>query len=204
VADTPSPIEWSVSSRRRPGEDVNGDLGLVRVVGGGVLVAAVDGVGHGVEAARATRAAGAVLREDASRDLVGLAEQCHEALRSTRGAAISLAFVCARAGTMTWLGVGNVEGRVVGGDSPTKRPKGSLALQSGVAGHHLPRLTPATLPLVPGDLLLLATDGIAAAFADSLKTTGSTRAVGQRILSEHGRASDDALVVALRYLGPRT
>ena len=46
---------------------------------------------------------------------------------------------------MTWLGVGNVEGRVLSGDPSTTRPKGSLALERGVPGHELPTVRTATL-----------------------------------------------------------
>ena len=55
--------------------------------------------------------------------------------------------------------------------------------------------------LLPGDVLVLATDGIEARFADSLDISGSTQAISERILADHGKPSDDALVVAVRYLG---
>ena len=97
---------------------------MVALLPEGALVAAVDGLGHGGEAARAARRAGDLVRERPSRDLVVLAERCHKALRDTRGAALSLAFVCPGDGTMTWLGVGNVEGRVLSGDPSATRPKG--------------------------------------------------------------------------------
>ena len=86
-----------------------------------------------------------MVRERPSEDLVLLAERCHSALRDTRGAAISLAFVSSLKSTMTWLGVGNVEGRVLSGDPSARRPKGSLALGSGVPGHELPSVRTATL-----------------------------------------------------------
>ena len=73
---------------------------------------------------------------------------------------------------MTWLGVGNVEGRVLSADPSATRPKGSLALGSGVPGHELPAVRTATLDVRPGDVLVLATDGIASAFADSLDISG--------------------------------
>ena len=76
---------------------------------------------------------------------------------------------------MTWLGVGNVEGRVLSGDPSARRLKGSLALLNGVPGHQLPYMQTATLDLVPGDVLVLATDGIAAGFADSLNAGGRPR-----------------------------
>jgi negative regulator of sigma-B (phosphoserine phosphatase) len=61
----------------------------------------------------------------------------------------------------------------------------------------------ATLEVRPGDVLVLATDGIEAAFADSLDISGSTQAISERILADHWKPSDDALVVAMRYLGAR-
>ena len=61
----------------------------------------------------------------------------------------------------------------------------------------------ATLDVRPGDLLVLATDGIEVAFADSLDTSGSAQTITERILDVHWKPTDDALVVAVRYLGVR-
>jgi negative regulator of sigma-B (phosphoserine phosphatase) len=197
------PVELGVATQSRPGEAVNGDLAVVRLLPEGALVAAIDGVGHGYEAAHAARRAGDVVRDKPSRDLILLVERCHSALQDTRGAAISLAFVSSPEGTVTWLGVGGVAGRVLIGDPSASRPQVSLAPRSGIAGHELPDLTTATLDLRRGDVLVLATDGIEAAFGDSLDLSGSPQAIAERILAAHARPTDDALVVALRYLGPR-
>jgi phosphoserine phosphatase RsbX len=197
------PVEWGIAARSRRGEATSGDLAVVTLLPDGALVAGIDGLGHGSEAARAARTAADVLRERATQDLVALVQRCHAALRDTRGAAISLAFISASRSAMTWLGVGNVEGRVLSGDRSATRPKGSLALGRGVAGHELPTVTTATLEVRPGDVLVLATDGIESAFADSLDISGSTQAISDRILAEHGKRTDDALVVAVRYLGVR-
>ena len=88
-----APVEWGVATRCRRGEATSGDLAVVTLLPEGALVAAIDGLGHGGEAARAARTAGRVVRDSPSRDLVPLVERCHAALRDTRGAAISLAFV---------------------------------------------------------------------------------------------------------------
>ena len=197
------PVEWSVAKRCRRGEATSGDLAVVAVRPGGALVAGVDGLGHGAEAARAAGRAGAIVRASPGRDLALLMKHCHIALRGTRGAAISLAFISTSAGGVTWLGVGNVEGRVLSGDPWAIRPKGSLALGNGVPGHELPPVRAATLELRIGDVLVLATDGVEAVFADSLDISGSTQAISERILADHWRPTDDALVVALRYLGVR-
>jgi phosphoserine phosphatase RsbX len=198
-----SPVEWGVAARCREGEATCGDRGVVTLMPEGVLVAAIDGLGHGAEAARAAGTAAEVVRSHPSRDLVLLAQRCHEALKGTRGAAISLAFVSPSERGLTWLGVGNVEGRMLSGDRSATRPKGSLALERGVAGHELPALSAAALAVRPGDVLVLATDGIHPAFADSLDVSGSTQAIAERILTEHRKPLDDALVVAVRYLGGR-
>ena len=196
-----APVEWSVAKRCRRGEATSGDLAVVAIVPGGALVAGVDGLGHGAAAARAARRAGEAVRASPDLDLVRLMERCHTALRGTRGAAISLAFISTSEGGMTWLGVGNVEGRVVSGTPSATRPKGSLALGSGVAGYELPAVRTAALEVRPGDVLMFATDGVDPSFADSLDLSGSTRAITERIMARHRRPTDDALVVAVRYLG---
>jgi len=197
------PVEWSVAKRCRRGEATSGDLAVVTLLPGGALVAGVDGLGHGAEAARAAGRAAAVVRASPGPDLALLMKHCHIALRGTRGAAISLAFISTSAGGVTWLGVGNVEGRVVSGEPSATRPKGSLALGGGVAGYDLPAVRTAALKVLPGDLLILATDGVDPSFADSLDVSGSTHAIAERIMARHRRPTDDALVVAVRYLGVR-
>jgi phosphoserine phosphatase RsbX len=197
------PVEWAIATRCRRGETTSGDLAVVTLLPEGVLVAGIDGLGHGDEAARAARKAAEVLRESPSRDLVLLVERCHAALKDTRGAAISLAFLSPSDRGVTWLGVGNVEGRVLSGDPSAIRPKGSLPLGNGVPGHELPPVRAATLELRTGDVLVLATDGVEAVFADSLDVSGSTQAISERILADHWKPTDDALVVAVRYLGAR-
>ena len=201
--DVRETIEWGVATRNRRGEAMNGDLGVVAVLPEGLLVAAIDGLGHGGEAARAARKAGEVVRERASEELVPLIECCHDALRNTRGAVIGLAFMSHLRRTMTWLGVGNIEGLVLSADPSALQPKGHLALGSGVLGHELPSVRIATLDVRPGDVLILATDGVEAAFADSVDISGSAQDISERILAVHWKPIDDALVLAVRYVGVR-
>jgi phosphoserine phosphatase RsbX len=197
-------IEWGLAARCREGETTCGDTAVVVLLERGALVAGIDGLGHGAEAARAARTAAEVVRAHPSEDLALLVARCHDALRGTRGAAISVAFVSPSEDAMTWLGVGNVEGRVLSGDPSVTRPGGSLALVSGIAGHELPAMRAATVAMRPGDVLVLATDGVHPRFADALDLTGSTQAIGERILADSRRPSDDALAVVVRYLRART
>src|SRR5437899_10250107 len=113
---TPRLIEWGVATLALPGQAESGDLHLVKPVGSGVLVAVVDGLGHGAEAASAAQAAVAALERHASESLVGLVERCHRALKGTRGAVMSVAAFSRHDRSMTWVGVGNVGGLLVYGD----------------------------------------------------------------------------------------
>ena len=203
MAERAGVVEWSIAGRPIAGEECSGDEALVRAVGREALVAAIDGLGHGSAAAHAARVAVDALRDAPWSDVVALTERCHAALRATRGAAVGLA-ILGGDGTATWLGVGNIAGRLVPGGEPSPTGGHWLLSQSGVVGDELPRLRPASLPLRRGDVLVLATDGIDGAFADDLIATGPCEQIAMRVLDSHARATDDALVVAARYLGEET
>jgi negative regulator of sigma-B (phosphoserine phosphatase) len=197
----PEPLlEWAAAARVRPGERVPGDLALIVPSPAGALIAAADGLGHGPAAACAARVA---LREawlSAEADIAAITRSCHRALRSTRGAALSLGIVGRARRTLTWLGVGNVEGRVLRGTSGRSAPE-SLLLASGLPGRDLPEVSPKTVPLERGDLVIFATDGVAQCFADDLDVSGTTAEIAERIMRRHWKANDDALCVVARYLG---
>src|SRR2546423_14275544 len=97
-------IEWGVASRALPGEAQSGDLHCVKQVGTGVLVAVVDGLGHGAEAASAAQAAGAALERHATESPMPLFERCHPALPGKRGGRMSGPLVARPGPAMTWLG----------------------------------------------------------------------------------------------------
>src|SRR5256885_847377 len=106
----PPVIDWGVAARALAGETESGDLHLVKRVGRGTLVAAVDGLGHGAEAAAAARAAVAALDRYAEESLPPLVRRCHEALAGSRGVVMSLAYLGGGQPSLTWLGVGNAAG----------------------------------------------------------------------------------------------
>src|SRR5258707_13527457 len=82
---TPALIEWGVASRALPGEAQSGDLHFVKQVGAGALVAVVDGLGHGAEAATAARAAVAALEGHATESPVPAIQAGHRALHGPPG-----------------------------------------------------------------------------------------------------------------------
>ena len=71
---------------------------------------------------------------------------------------------------------------------------------SGRQGMKRPELEKAIEALGPGDVLVLATDGIGSSFAQSIAAGGSAQQIADRILAAHAKDTDDALVVVVRSL----
>lgn len=193
-------LACGVAGQAMPGETLSGDLHVVRLFTGGVLLAALDGLGHGREAAAASKTAAAVLESHAEEPLSALVRRCHEALARTRGAVMTLATLHSD-GRLTWLGVGNIEAAVLpraGGNSGVSF---ALLLRNGVVGHQLPPLYTSTMPVAAGDLLILATDGIGGGFAECVVRSDPPQKIANRILERHFKGTDDALVLVARYIG---
>lgn len=199
IASTNASLEWDAATMPMPGESVLGDRAVVAFDERQLLLAVIDGVGHGADAAAAAQVAAYTLKQSADQDVASAVLECHRALAHTRGASLSLASIDDREHRMTWLGIGNVEARLLHGAEPLPVSE-SLLLHNGVVGHELPRLSPQTMPLARGDLLIFATDGIHRGFADDLMPRGTCREIASRILQQHALGSDDALVLVARYL----
>jgi len=195
-------LEWAVADLVQPGQSESGDRSVVLPTGEGGLVAVVDGLGHGAEAASAAKVAVRALERGANRPVVQLFRDCHSSLIGTRGAVISAAAFNARGETMTWLGVGDVEGRLLRAPSSASPRMESLLLRGGVVGVHLPTLVSEVVPIHRGDMLIFATDGVRSDFLDAPLPPLESQALADYILAHWGTQTDDALVLVVRYLGP--
>jgi serine/threonine protein phosphatase PrpC len=179
-------------------------LHVVQTVGTGVLVGVLDGLGHGPEAAAAARAAVATLRKHAHEAVLPLLQRCHRALVGTRGVVMSLAFFQGGDGSMTWLGVGNVECVLLYTNlaaRPARPARTSLVTRGGIVGSELPQLRAEVLSIAPGDTLVVATDGIKDGFADGLSAETPPQRLADQVLARSCKGTDDALVLVARYLG---
>jgi len=196
-----SAIEWGVASRALPGQPASGDMSVVKAFSDGVLIAALDGLGHGEEAATAAAVAAATLEAHAAEPLMTLVQRCHEALRATRGVAMSVASLNVARGLVTWLGVGNVEGVLLCRGSIRAEAEMPLLLRAGVVGFQLPALDVEILSISAGDTLIFVTDGIQSDYARGLARSFPPQKAAEKILARYGKATDDALVLVARYQG---
>jgi phosphoserine phosphatase RsbX len=205
MTETSSLLEWGVARLTLAGQAESGDLHLVREVGGGVLVAVVDGLGHGEEAAAAAKLAVATLDQFAREPVASLVQRCHEALVGTRGVVMSVAYFDPTRDTMTWVGLGNVEGVLVHENWAERSSRTSLLTRGGIVGAQLDAVTvrPWVIPLQPGDLLVFATDGIRGGFTEDISRRDPPQQIADLLLARYGKGTDDALVLAARYLGHR-
>lgn len=160
----------------------------------------MDGLGHGLEASHASSMAAAVFEEYAHETLVTMVQRCHEALIKSRGIALGIASFDARQNRMRWLGVGNVAGVLIRGDLQAKPPAEALLMKGGVVGYRLPQLRISELGVRNGDILVFATDGIESRFTGHLSPTQDLQTLADGILSRFGKATDDALILAARYV----
>src|SRR6266568_1077231 len=127
-------LHWGVATLALAGQRESGDLHLVKPVDGGAVVAVVDGLGHGEEAAFAAKTAVRTLERYVHEPTLSVLQRCHEALKGTRGVVLSLASFDATRGTMTWLGVGNVEGVLQHADWSERSARATLVTRGGIVG----------------------------------------------------------------------
>ena len=192
-------LEWSTAAATMPGETVSGDRHWAGPVANGMIFAVVDGLGHGRAAAAASKVAVAMLQRYAGDPLIELLHRCHESLRATRGVAMSIAKVNIEDSVLTWIGVGNVEGALL--HREPELPCDKLLLRNGVVGSHLPMLRAQELPIRPGDILTMFTDGVTTEHPMRVASDAKIESVAEGILASACKGNDDALVLVARYRG---
>lgn len=194
-------IEWAVVQRPLPGERVSGDHYVIRSLEDGVLLAAMDGLGHGPEAAHASGLAADCLNRAQSRNLPNLIRECHEDLRGSRGVALTLAYYDPGAGTLQWASIGNVEAVLWHRPGQPGAQRLSVTPRGGVVGYQLPSVHVATVDVAAGDVGCLASDGISSAFVEKTPAYCEPGRLADYIMECYGKTTDDALVLAVRFGG---
>ena len=165
---------------------------------GKVVLCMIDGLGHGRGAEQAAMAALDFLERHHHEPLLGVFATCDKALRDTRGVAMGIAVTDPAAGTLTYAGIGNTRAMAMGQETTR------LASHYGIVGGGYRSLKTETVPLAPGDLVIMYTDGIKE-LIDLSDYDETLRAevgrLAERILEDWRRETDDAAVLVFRNQG---
>jgi phosphoserine phosphatase RsbX len=181
-------------SRPHPFETENGDGWLSVPHRDGERIIVIDGAGHGPAAAMVTASLANICRSGHGGDLAELFRFCHEAVRGSRGAVMSIAEVVGD--RLTFAGVGNVDGLFV--DTSGSR---RLLPDRGMLGAALPAARPFTVELSEPWAFVMHTDGVSDKFEIDLtieQIISDPEAFVRSTVEGWGRQSDDATILVIQ------
>ena len=179
-----------------PGQDVCGDGWSARQRPDQMQILVADGLGHGVEAARAAREAVKIFRQSTWLNPERLVEAMHAGMRHTRGAAVAVAQVNVSQREVRFAGIGNIVATIVSPDS-----NHHLVSYNGTAGHTAYKIQEFVYPWSPKALLVMHSDGLTNRWnLDSYPAlTGRHPSLIAAVLyRDFKRGRDDAAVVVAR------
>jgi anti-sigma regulatory factor (Ser/Thr protein kinase) len=178
------------------GESVPGDACAVADFNGKTRILVADGLGHGVDAEAASAKAVEVFATERTTTISELLEDIHLALRSTRGAAVSIAEIDVAGGGLRYVGIGNISATI-------KSPSGtrSLVSHNGIVGHTIQRIQEFAYELPSGALLVMHSDGIRSRWAlDAYPglTRRDPTVIAAILFRDFERGRDDATALVAR------
>jgi len=194
---TPVPeLDLSVFSRPIPGQKYNGDAYFVKRYEDKVMFAVIDGLGHGQDAQEASQAAVDCLENYYRRPFAEIFQLCHQRLKRTRGAAMSLCRINFKDRVMTHAGIGNVNTRVY---SSEKAPAPFCI--NGTLGVAMRTVKVDDYPLPEDSIIIMFSDGISGRFSpDALRgfLNLKPQRLAKQIMDNHARDNDDATIIVGR------
>lgn len=193
----------SIVKRAFKGEQHCGDECAVWKTGGKTILCVADGLGHGEDAELAAKAAITFVSRHLSEPLKVLFDGCNREIRDTRGVAMGIAVVDEGTREMIYAGIGNIRALVVRNNNAgiDEGTVVRLASNPGIVGGGYKTLTPETIGINPGDLVIIFTDGI----EEHIDLSGhnkiplhETQKLAETIIRDWGRDSDDAAILIFR------
>jgi len=180
----------------KPGQTVSGDGCAWNERDVGLRVLVTDGLGHGPLAAKASSEAIKVFRSDPHLSPTELLSLIHNALRSTRGAAVGLADVHPEDRIVRFVGVGNISGVVI---EPSRSR--NMVSHNGTVGSEVRKIQEFEYPWSDDATLIMYSDGISSrwsldAYPGLIKRHPGL--VAGVLYRDHGRGTDDSTIVVIR------
>ena len=178
------------------GESVCGDAWTVTGGASGAGLLMVDGLGHGASAADAAATAVRIFRATPAAPPERVLAILHAGMRSTRGAAVAVAFLDPERREVRYAGVGNISATIVSGDGTR-----SLVSHNGTVGHQMRKAQEFVYPWPAGALLVVHSDGLTTHWRLD-QYPGLIRQdpaiIAAMLYRDHARPRDDVSVVACR------
>lgn len=180
------------------GETVCGDAHVLVPREGGCRAFVADGLGHGQFAFEAARQAVEACAAAATREPAMVIQAVHEALLSTRGAAVAVADVDFRTQVVRYCGLGNIVGAVIGSAGVRR-----MVSQNGTAGQGRPKFTEFAYPVGVGSVVVMHSDGLQARWDPAVYPGAVARhpaILAALLYRDFERGRDDTTVVAVQGL----
>lgn len=179
-----------------PGETVCGDAWAAWHGPGRSVLMIADGLGHGEQAAIASREAVQAFEETSDRAPSEILRAAHARLRATRGAAMTIVEIDSNSRQLRSAGIGNVAGCIfAGGESR------SLVSMPGIVGAELRRVQEFVYPWPQGAVLVLWSDGLVTQVRPDRSSGLLSRdpsLIAGALMRDHRRGRDDATVLVGR------
>ncbi len=181
----------------KPGEEVCGDSWGMEQFDDKTVILVADGLGHGMEARAASVEAVRILRAYPDLPPKMLTERVHQALRSSRGAAVAVARVDAGEGRIVFSGVGNISAQVISNGKTSQH----LVSVNGTAGHQSQGIREFSYAWPRDGVLVLHSDGLATSAAITGYAGLAAREpslIAGVLYRDFSRGHDDATVVVAK------
>lgn len=187
------------ATRPMPGYDRNGDAYLIEHSHSRTLAGVIDGLGHGVEAHRASSTAERYVQTHASDSIEDLFEGVESACQTTRGVVMALARFNWASRTVEVGSVGNISIRFCHAEG-TKRP----ISRRGVLGQGAEGPRVETVDWQSQSVMVLHSDGVKSRWdcgGLDFHSGDTASDVASDLLRELGKPDDDATVLVAREAG---
>ena len=182
------------------GEMECGDAWAARHQPGRSIFIVADGLGHGPGAAEAANEAIRIFEARSDETPHQILTRAHDALKKTRGAAVSVCEIDTIARTAKYAGVGNIHAAIIA-DSKMR----SLVSHNGTLGHTAVRFQEFIYPWPEKALLVMHSDGLSSHW-DLESYPGlqfrHPQLIAGVLYRDAGRGRDDATVLAAREVQP--
>ena len=174
----------------KKGEIHSGDGYFVLAEDDGTLIVVLDALGHGPAAADVVAIALPVIERSAGLPMQDLFRLLEERLAGTRGAVVGAVRITPNNETVTWAGIGDIQGVIVAGDS-----RRSLVGRPGIVGYHSPMVRDSVHRFDLQCTLCLASDGVAPEYAMQVNSLLTLEGNARRLEPLLRPNQDDSLLL---------